>query len=104
MLVKRIQCQVLPIRGKRELLKIDYRFEAANHSAVSGVPVELIKRGACCTAIDKHAILRGREFGSAEICRRGRDVGCQQQRFTDLRAAFQFMRCAKRFWSWANSR
>src|SRR2546429_6613200 len=41
----------LPIRGKRELLKIDYRFEAANHSAVSGVPVELIKRGACCTAI-----------------------------------------------------
>src|ERR1700736_2464892 len=88
MLVKRIQCQVLPIRGKRELLKINHRFEAANHSAVSGVPVELIKRGACWGAIDKHTILRGREFGSAEICWRGRDVACQQQGFTDLSHSF----------------
>src|SRR6185437_15993654 len=74
--------------GMRELLKIDHRFEAANHSAVSGVPVGLIKRGACCSAIDKHTILRGCEFGSAKICRRGRDVGCQQQRFTDLSHSF----------------
>src|SRR5215470_11282093 len=88
MLVERIQCQVLRIRGKRELLKIDHRFETANHTAVSGVPVEVIKRGSCCGAINKDTILRSGKFGSAEISRRGRYVVGEQQRFADLSHSF----------------
>src|SRR6185369_1105115 len=43
MLMERVQCQVLSIRRKRELLKIDYRIEAADHTAISSIPVELIE-------------------------------------------------------------
>ena len=82
MLVERVQCQVFPIRRKRKLLKVDHGFEAANHRAVAGVPVELIERGACCGAIDQHSVLRRAEFGSAQISRGSRNVAGQQQRVT----------------------